>query len=300
MLNRLDLLRVFVAAATAPTFRDAAVRIGASPQVVTRAVRELEETLGETLFHRNTRRVQITTYGERFAIEAQAALDAVDGVFGKAAGASGEGGGTVRITVAAGLGRLYVMPVLADLAIQHPEIVIDLRLSDIPSAVVDEQIDIGVRVGLIADNRFVARHVGGLPIWVVASPELLARVGEPKNLKTLSSMPMTVLIDRATGRPWPWVFSRDEQLIPRAPAFITDDQGIEMEAAEAGLGFSQCPEYLVRSHIATGRLIRVLRRFEPEPWKLHVYRPQRGPVPQRVRIVFDALVKQLGDTVCKS
>jgi DNA-binding transcriptional LysR family regulator len=300
MLNRLDLLRIFVAAANAPSFRDAAVRLSASPQVVTRAVRELEETLGETLFHRNTRRVQITTYGERFVVEAQAALDAVDGVFGKAAAAAGEAGGTVRLTAPAGLGRRYVMPALTELARQHPEIVVDLRLSDTPSPVVDEQIDIGVRVGLIADNRFVARHVGGFPIWVVASPELIERVGEPKNLKALASLPMTVLIDRASGRPWPWVFGRDEQVIPRAPVFVTDDQVIEIEASTAGLGFSQCPEYLVRSHVKDGRLIRLLKRFEPEPWKLHVYRPQRGPVPQRVRIVFDTLVQRLGTTACAS
>jgi DNA-binding transcriptional LysR family regulator len=192
------------------------------------------------------------------------------------------------------------MPLLSELAVQHPEIAIDVRLSDTPSAVVDEQIDIGVRVGLIADNRFVARQVGGLPIWVVASPELIERVGEPKNLQTLASLPMTALIDRASGRPWPWVFGRDEQLMPRVPSFISDDPEIEIDAAAAGLGFSQCPEYLVRPYVEEGRLIRLLKRFEPEPWKLHVYRPQRRPVPKRVRIVFDALVQQLGAVACRS
>jgi DNA-binding transcriptional LysR family regulator len=192
------------------------------------------------------------------------------------------------------------MPVLSELMARHPEIDIDLRLSDTPSAVVDEQIDIGVRVGLIADNRFVARYLGGLPIWVVASPSLLKRVGEPKSLNALESLPLTALIDRSTGRAWPWVFRGDGRLVPTSPVFATDDPEAEMEAAVLGVGFSQCAEYLVRAHIQSGKLVRVLRKNEPDPWRLHVYRPQRGPVPKRVRTVFDGLVAMLKDTVCRT
>jgi len=298
MPNRLELLRIFIAAANSSSFREAATRIAVSPQVVTRAVQELEQEIGETLFHRNTRRVQITTYGQGFALHAQAALQSLDGLFGSSSDESGEARGTVRITAPAFLGRTYVLPVLSELMGTHPGVDIDLRLSDTPSAVVDEQIDIGVRVGLIADNRFVARYLGGLPIWVVASPSLLERIGEPKSLKVLESFPLTALIDRSTGRAWPWVFLGDTRLLPPAPVFATDDPEAEMDAAILGVGFSQCPEYLVREHIQSGKLVRVLRKLEPDPWKLHVYRPQRGPVPKRVRTVFDELVAKLKEATC--
>ena len=86
MLNRLDILKIFAAAAAAPTFREAAARLGVSPQVVTRAVRDLEEMLGETLFHRTTRSIRITAFGQAFARDAQTALAAVDGLFGPATG----------------------------------------------------------------------------------------------------------------------------------------------------------------------------------------------------------------------
>ncbi|MBJ9881404.1 LysR family transcriptional regulator, partial [Burkholderia cenocepacia] len=86
MLNRLDILKIFAAAAAAPTFREAAARLGVSPQVVTRAVRELEEMLGETLFHRTTRSIRITAFGQSFAREVQGALAVVDGLFGPATG----------------------------------------------------------------------------------------------------------------------------------------------------------------------------------------------------------------------
>jgi DNA-binding transcriptional LysR family regulator len=186
-----------------------------------------------------------------------------------------------------------VLPILSGLMRQHPGLVADLRLSDTPSAVVDEQIDVGVRVGTLGDNRFVARQLGTLPLWVAASPAMLERVGEPKTPAALTALPLTTLINRADGRAWPWVFRDDTQVQPRTPAFITDDPETEVRAACAGIGFTQTSEYLLRPHVERGALVRVLRRFEPAPWTLHVYRPQRGPVPQRVRLVFDALAEGL-------
>ncbi|KVK90837.1 LysR family transcriptional regulator [Burkholderia cepacia] len=295
MLNRLDILKIFSAAAAAPTFREAAARLGVSPQVVTRAVRELEEMLGETLFHRTTRRIRITAFGASFARDAQAALAAVDGLFAPATGHADEPVGAVRITAPSGMGRHYVQPVLSDLARRYPGLVPDLRLSDAPSPVVDEQIDIGVRVGAIGDNRFVARMVGPLPMWVVAAPSLIRRLGEPKNLKELEAMPVTCLIDRANGRPWPWVFRGEQQFVPSSPAYLTDDTEVEIETVCAGIGIGQCSEYLARPYVRKGRLVRLLPDLEPEPWKLHVYRPRRGPMPRRIRVVFDELVAKLAD-----
>lgn len=294
MLNRLDILKIFSAAASAPTFREAATRLGVSPQVVTRAVRELEETLGETLFHRTTRSIRITAFGQSFALEAQAALAAVDGLFGAANGQGDEPVGVVRLTAPSGMGRHYVQPILADLVQRYPGLVPDLRLSDVPSPVVDEQIDIGVRVGAIGDNRFVARMVGPLPMWVVGAPALIKRLGEPRNLKELESMPVTCLIDRANGRAWPWIFRGERQFKPASPTYLTDDTEAEIEAVCAGFGLGQCSEYLARPYIKKGRLVRLLPGLEPEPWKLYVYRPRRGPMPRRIRVVYDELVAKLG------
>ncbi|AQQ40418.1 MULTISPECIES: LysR family transcriptional regulator [Burkholderia] len=295
MPNRLDILKIFAAAATAPTFREAAARLGVSPQVVTRAVRELEEMLGETLFHRTTRSIRITAFGQSFAREVQGALAVVDGLFGPATGQRDEPVGVVRITAPSGMGRHYVQPILTGLMQRYPGLVPDLRLSDVPSPVVDEQIDIGVRVGAIGDNRFVARMVGPLPMWVVAAPALIRRLGEPKNRKALEAMPVTCLIDRASGRPWPWMFRGEQQFVPPSPAYLTDDTEVEIEAVCAGVGVGQCAEYLVRPYVRKGRLVRVLPSLEPEPWKLHVYRPRRGPMPRRIRVVYDELVAKLAD-----
>ena len=170
MLNRLDILKIFSAAAAAPTFREAAARLGVSPQVVTRAVRELEEMLGETLFHRTTRSIRITAFGQSFARDAQTALAAVDGLYRRAGGRRPDHG-----AVGHGASLRAADPERSHAAVSGA--VPDLRLSDVPSPVVDEQIDIGVRVGAIGDNRFVARMVGPLPMWIVGAPSLIRRLG---------------------------------------------------------------------------------------------------------------------------
>ncbi|WP_233634933.1 helix-turn-helix domain-containing protein, partial [Burkholderia cenocepacia] len=102
MLNRLDILKIFAAAAAAPTFREAAARLGVSPQVVTRAVRELEEMLGETLFHRTTRSIRITAFGQSFAREVQGALGRVGGGLGPAPRPPPPPGGLGRVPAPGG------------------------------------------------------------------------------------------------------------------------------------------------------------------------------------------------------
>jgi len=294
MSNRLDALRVFCAAADAANFRDAAVRLSVSPQVVTRAVRELEEELGEPLFHRSTRGVQLTDFGRQLAGRAREALGGVDSLFHRTDRRSpSQHTGTVRVTAPNVFGRRLIPQALAPMLADHPGLVLDLRLSEEHADVVDQQIDIGVRAGPVRDARFVARTVGKMALHVVAAPSLIARVGAPKSLAELAKMPQTALMDRGSGRPWPWFFGKGQQMAPQAPAFVTDDVDAECAAVVAGLGFGQLVGPLAEPLLRSGDLVAVLQAEAPEPWPIHVYRSQRSPVPARVRLVYDALVRAL-------
>ncbi|SFQ25336.1 LysR family transcriptional regulator [Variovorax sp. 770b2] len=294
MSNRLEALRVFFTAADAANFREAAVRLSVSPQVVTRAVRELEEELGEPLFHRSTRGVQLTDFGRQLAQRARTAVGGVDALFHRTdRRALSQHAGTVRVTAPNVYGRRLIPEALAPMLAEHPGLVLDLRLSEEHADVVDEQIDIGVRAGPIRDARFVARTVGRMQLRVVAAPALVARTGIPKNLEALPGFPLTALIDRSAGRPWSWFFSKGRQMPIVAPAFVTDDVDAECAAVRAGLGFGQLAGPLAEPLIASGELVEMLEGEAPEPWPIHVYRSQRAPVPARVRLVYDELVRVL-------
>lgn len=296
MHNRLDMLRLFCVAAESRSFKEAAARLGISPQAVTRAVQALEDQLGEVLFHRNTRGSQITAFGEAFALRARDRLGALEALFPPRAGrAADEMVGRVRLTAPRLLGPGVLAPALAALSAHHPGLQVDLRLSDAVADVVDEGIDVGVRVGFMRDSRFVAKAVGQVSFHVVAAPALLARVGAPAGVADLARMPVTVTLDANSGRPWPWFFSDGRQWMPPQPAFQTDDSLSEFDAVVAGAGFGQVVGLLARPALADGRLVDVLPAERPDPWTLFVYRTVRHPVPARVRRVFDLLVHCLGE-----
>lgn len=294
MSNRLEALRVFCAAADAANFRDAAVRLSVSPQVVTRAVRELEDELGEPLFHRSTRGVQLTDFGRQLAERARIAVGGVDDLFHRTdRRAASQHAGTVRVTAPGIFGRRLIPQALAPMLAAHPGLVLDLRVSEEHADVVDQQIDIGVRVGPLRDARFVARPVGKMALHVVAAPALITRTGVPKKIDALEGLPLTALIDRMSGRPWPMVFSKGRQVVPTAPTFVTDDFDAECAAVLSGLGFAQLIGALAEPWMKTGALVPVLEADAPEPWPIYVYRSQRAPVPARVRLVYDALIRVL-------
>lgn len=293
-MNRFEALRIFCVAAGSANFRAAATRMGVSPQVITRVIRELEAEFGEPLFHRSTRGVRLTHVGEQLASKSAAAIAGIDEIFAHGADhAPRELAGTVRIAAPTSLGRRVITPGLAPLVASHPGLVVDLRLSEVLADVVDERIDIGVRIGPMRDSSHVARAVSGASLVIAGSPELVARWGEPENQTALEKAPLTMLIDRNTGRPWPWLLNGVEPFVPTNPVFVTDDPEAECEAVLAGMGFGQLPGHLATPLLRENRLVPVLEKLRPAAAIMYVYRPYRIPVPARVRVVFDALCQLL-------
>ena len=295
MNKEMELLRIFRVAAESSSFRDAAVRLGTSPQGVTRAIQQLEQHYGEVLFHRSTRQVRITAFGEGLLDQVRPALERFEDLWRTpSSDQQASLSGTVRITAPHSLGTRAVLPALERVAARHPGITLDVRLSDRISNTVDEGIDVGIRVGFMRDSRFVARKAADMRLPIVAAPRLIKKVGVPAKIDALSSLPVTVALDINTGRPWPWHFKAGRQWTPTAPTLVADNADMEMGAALAGIAFAQLADYMAAPYIASGKLVRVLENEEPPAWGLYVYRPQRGPIPGRVRAVFDEMLVAVG------
>lgn len=296
MLNRLEMLRIFCTAAEARNFKEAAQQLGISPQVVTRAIQTLENQLGELLFHRNTRQCRVTREGERLAQLARQGVEGVDCIFRRAESSTAQQvEGTVRLTAPEAIGQASLVNSLARLRRHYPDLHFELHLEDDETNVVDEQIDIGIRHGLIRDSRFVARPVAEVHFFMVAAPGLLAQCGVPQTLEALQQQPVVGTIDQRTGKPWPWFFRHASQWAPRDLAFSSNSTQAECAAVLAGLGFAQLPGFIAIPHLQSGALIEVLSAQAPTPWALSVYRPQRSPVPARIRVVYDWLVNDFSN-----
>jgi len=297
MQNQLEMLRIFKVVAESSNFKEASVRLSISPQSVTRAIKELEELFGEPLFYRSTRNTTITEFGKQIAQKSETVIDQVDALFQLNKNTNPQRiEGLVRITMPNSLGRQHLLPALTAFLKDHPGIQLDLRFSDLIDNVVADQMDIGVRVGFFSNNRNVARRVNEMQFHIVGTPELVAKTGIPHQVDDLCNMPYTGLIDQNTGRMWPWSFANAPDCFPSSPAFITDDPEAELAAVLAGIGYGQLSDLLCAKYIRNGKLVSVLPDQAPAPWGVYVYRPQRGPVAERVRVVFDYLVKVLSST----
>ncbi|MCO8165918.1 LysR family transcriptional regulator [Pseudomonas sp. 21LCFQ010] len=296
MLNRLEMVRVFLTVADCASFREAANQIGTSPQKVTRAVQELERLIGEPLFHRSTRQMKITDFGAQLALDARLAVERFDQLFDRADQVSGEGiTGRVGLTAPHAIGKLYLAGYLAEFRKQYPKLIIDLCLDDELTDAVVSRIDIGIRVGTVRDRRFIARTVASVPLVVVAAPALIASLGTPANVAELKELPLSLLLDRRSGRGWPWMFADDQSFIPEQPGFICDDPETELEMVLQGAVIAQVPLYLAQAHLARGALVEVLPEWAPPALDLVLYRTRSGAVPKRIRLVYDFLLERFGD-----
>jgi DNA-binding transcriptional LysR family regulator len=294
MANDIEPLRMFLAAAYSLNFKEAAARCNVSPQVITRAIQKLESRLGEVLFHRSTRSVQLSDFGRRFTAQAERAVSQLDDLFGATKKLAAEPlQGSVRVAAPTMHGQRLVMPVLTQLARSHPALRFDLRLSDQMLDAVQDRIDVGLHGGRVVDNRFIAKSVAAVPQHICIAPSLQKRLGLVRSIRELDHLPTTQLINRDTGRAWPWALSQGREFIPMNWSFVTDDLVAECDAVVAGLGIGQLSATLAAEHLKKGTLVELMPETKSKPWPLTVYMVRRQPVPARIRMTFDALVQAL-------
>src|ERR1700754_330686 len=186
-MDRLEAISVFVAVADLRGFAPAARRLRLSPSVVTRLIAALEERLGARLLQRTTRSVTLTDAGARYLERARRILADVEEAERAAEGERTRPSGRLVVSAPLGFGRLHVSPVMSAYLKRYPDVAGELRLEDRIVSLVEDGIDLAVRVGHLADSSLVARHVGEMRRIMVASPAYLKARGEPKTPEAIAS-----------------------------------------------------------------------------------------------------------------
>ena len=296
MLNKLEALKVFCTTAETMQFKETAARLAVSPPVVTRTIADLEDHLGESLFQRNTRQIKLTDFGERFLPQAQQLLEESERLFAPATRRHvDEMAGLVRITVPDLPDSDGIMLELLQALAPYPGLILDWRMDATRLNVVEAQIDIGVRIGNLADSRLIARKIGEMSEKIVVSPALLAQTGLPEHITELpKKYPLTGALDTNTGRIWTWYINETLQFTPVKPIVIASDIYTTLNAARAGRAFSHQLDWMADPYIAAGELVEVFADIPKIRWPVYLYRPQRVVTPTRVKVVFDLLVEILG------
>lgn len=286
-MDRLDAMAAFVAVADLRSFTGAAQRLGVSPPVVTRLVAALEGRLAIRLLQRTTRSVRLTDGGTRYIERARRILADVAEAERAAQSEHTEPTGRFTLTASNLFGRLHVTPVLSRFLQRHPKVVAELILSDRNLNLVDEGIDLAVRIGLLGDSDLVTRRVGATRRVVVAAPAYLARhrrLRAPADVAAHQVVQFTGL----TPRPeWRFFSSASDTPVPFTPAFVTNSIDAAIHETERGRGLSMLLAYQVAPAVRRGRLRVVLAKFEPPPLPIHLAYPSKRLLSAKVRAFVD-------------
>ncbi|PTQ12714.1 LysR family transcriptional regulator [Sphingomonas oleivorans] len=292
MVDRLSGISIFVQAAEAGSFARAADRIGLSRSAVGKAIARLEERLGTRLFHRTTRGQSLTDDGQAFherCLRVLAELEAAEAVLD-------DGGrspsGMLRVSAPVLLGRRCVAPILLDLVRRHPQLELDLGFSDQLVDLVEERVDLAVRVGPLPDRAgLMARMLGTFRMVVCAAPAYLAERGAPLTPADLADHDCLPYAYRG-GRVEPWRLTgpdgRLEEIQPRSRIRLNDLDAIA-EAAMAGAGLACLPCWLVADRVRAGDLAILFGKYRATGSEVHAVWPQARHLPSRVRATIDEL-----------
>lgn len=260
-MDRLQTLEMFLAIADTGGFAAAARALGVSPPAVTRGVAELEARLGVTLLHRSTRAVSLTTEGAGFIEQARRILADLADAERQLAGTRLDPSGQLHITAPTAFGRMHVTPVVAELIDRHTALDVRLLLIDRNVRIVEEGIDIAVRIGPLADSALRAVRIGTVRQAIVASPAYLARFGIPARPSDLASHRLIASTGpRAAAE---WRIGR-RQVASARPRLMLNTVDAAIAAAEAGVGLANFLDYQVEPALDAGRLIEVLKPGTPE------------------------------------
>ena len=284
-------ITVFVAAAHADNFTQAAERLGLTKSSVGKTIARLEARMGVKLFHRTTRLTRLTADGEAYLVACTSAVNEITAA--QAALSSGNRvlSGSVHIDMPVAFGRRVLLPALIDIARPHPDLRLNLTFTDATSDLLQDDVDIAIRFGALKDtHHLVARHLVTQPRVICASPAYLRAYGEPL---TLADIPAHRCVMGATrGPPMVW-FVKDQgverRITPPATHQLSDAEAM-LDAVVGGLGIAQFPLSLVRALLAEGRLKPVLQPYAPAGVDVHVLWPKRAHLSPRVRYVVDELL----------
>lgn len=292
-MDQLRAMAVFVAVAEEAGMAPAARRLRMSAPSVTRAVAELETHLGCRLLHRTTRTVRLTAAGERYLGDCRRVLAEIEDADRAVAGVHALPKGMVAVTASVLFGRLVLMPILLDLLKSCPEIVISGLFVDRVVHLVDEGIDVAVRIAELPSSGLSATRVGSVRRVLCASPHYLKEHGHPGTPADLLDHDLIDFVNMAPAGEWNFRDNGRTTCIRPQSRLKLNNADAALSAAVAGHGITRILSYMIAADLAAGRLETVLDDHAPPPLPVHVVHKEGGLTSARVRAVVDFLVKHL-------
>jgi DNA-binding transcriptional LysR family regulator len=293
-MQDLRTLAIFVKVAERLSFVRAAADLGITQSGVSNAVSRLEDQIGTRLLARTTRRVSLTEHGAAFFERCRQALAEIEEAELVLKDAQLKPSGNLRVDMPVSFGRLKVLPLLGAFQAQYPDIKLRVTFNNRYIDLVEEGVDIAVRLGQLQDSSLIARRLTGTRFSVVGAPDYFAKHGKPKRIDDLAThdcLAFTYLETRLV-RPWRFIDGGIEKTFtPRGTMSFSDGAAV-CDAAAAGYGLAQLQGYFADALIASGALVAVLEKLKPELEPVWLVYPQARHLSPKVRVFVDFMAAE--------
>lgn len=290
-MNQLHLMSVFIAVAEAQSFAVAARKLAISPPAVTRAVTALENHLSVKLLIRTTRHVRLSDAGQRYLNDAKRIINAISEIDEVATGINAEPRGQLSITAPALFGKMFVLPVVIAFLQRHPAVQVSALLLDRVVNMLEEGVDIAIRIGELADSGMNAVRVGQVRRVLCASPSYLAQHGTPQTLTELTTH--TLITASNAGNTWKFGHNANAISVQIQPRFSVTTHDAAIDAAVHGLGITRVLSYQIAALLETGALTTLLNEHEPPAMPIHILHSEGRRASAKIRTFVDMMVLQL-------
>lgn len=292
-MDRIRSIQAFIAVADCQGFASAARRLSMSPPAVTRSVSMLEDHLGARLFIRTTRSVRLTDVGKRFLEDGRRILLELEEAEQAAVGSHSEPKGELSITASALFGRMFVTPILGEFLNSYPKVNARTMYVDRVVNLIDEGLDVGIRIGDLPDSSLTAVSCGSVRQVVFGAPKYIEKYGLPQQPEDLANHALIQSLAVTPSREWGFQVRGARTSVPIKPRVQMNTNDAAIEMALWGWGLSRVISYQISPFIEAGRLQTVLDEFELPPMPIHVVHQEGRMVSGKVRAFVDFMVERL-------
>jgi DNA-binding transcriptional LysR family regulator len=299
-MDRLEAMSILLAVTDAGSLSAAARRLGMPLPTVSRKVAELEAHLRTRLLHRTTRQLSLTEAGAAYVAACRRILDDVGEAERIATGEYAAPKGDLAVTAPIVFGRLHIVPVVAEFLAQYPEINIKLLLTDRVVHLMEEQIDVALRIGELPDSTLMASRVGTVRTLVCASPAYLAQRGVPAGPAALATHDCISFDVLESRRAWVFGDGKSSTAVPVRSRLEVNTAEAAIAAATLGVGLVRVLSYQVAEAVGNGALDIVLQDYEPAPLPVSLVHKGQTPLPRKLRVFLDFAAPRLSARITQA
>jgi DNA-binding transcriptional LysR family regulator len=292
-VDRLNLISIFVTVVDTGGFAGAARKLNISPPAVTRAINELEAHLGVRLLTRTTRVVRVTEDGERYAEDCKRILSELAEADDSVSGRHGSPRGRLTLTAPALFGAKFVTPIVTEYLTRYPDVTASCWFLDRVVNIMDEGVDVAVRIGELPDSSMQAARVGRVRRMICAAPSYLEQHGIPQTPEELNSHCIVSASPVTPTAEWRLVENGEPRIVKLHARMVTTTNDSAVAAAVSGFGLTRLLSYQVAEQLRDGQLKTVLTEFEPPALPVHLVHREGRHASQKARAFLDLALERL-------